>query len=328
MADTGATYPGTAADDSSVGSLTWASPDNIKASGGNTSATVHNANATTHYLKATDFGFSIPAGAEIDGVSVLINRYVSGAASDNEVKLVLADGSIGSTNKAGTGWNNNIMREDSFGGASDLWGETLSPTDVNDADFGAVLSTNINQAGTLSTGTIFVNYIKITVYYTDFDYDKTYSETITLTASELKGVGKVKTDTITFSDALEKLKVIPKIFIETLTLTESKLRDTTKLFADTLTLTENKLRMAGKVFTDTVTMSTTKINGFAKYLMETLTLSDVKTRLNTYLRTFMETLSFTEILRAKLKWTRRSKPSTSWGDRSKPSTSWTDRTKP
>lgn len=61
----------TAADDSAVGTITWASPSNALASD-NAYATA--AVGTSHYLKVTGFGFSVPATATITGVEVKVER--------------------------------------------------------------------------------------------------------------------------------------------------------------------------------------------------------------------------------------------------------------
>ena len=80
--DTGAISPGTTADDSAVGTIVWTNPNNSKVSD-NVYAIVTNANCgipTSHYLKATNFGFSIPAGATINGIVVEIEKKHSGGA--------------------------------------------------------------------------------------------------------------------------------------------------------------------------------------------------------------------------------------------------------
>ena len=165
MANTAATYPGTGADDSSIGSLTWASPAHIEGLSGYTYATIHNANGITHYLKGTNFGFSIPTTANINGIKLDINRSKSGPVTDNTVKLVKSDGTLGSTNKAGVSWSATYVTA-TYGGSTDLWGETWAASDINDADFGAVLAANILMAGTMGTGIAYVSWFNITVYYT------------------------------------------------------------------------------------------------------------------------------------------------------------------
>lgn len=75
---------------------------------------------------------------------------------EQEVKIVKADGSIGTQNKASLStWGQTANPGyTSYGGAADLWGETWTAADINDADFGAVI--NVGHAGG-STG-----YLKMT----------------------------------------------------------------------------------------------------------------------------------------------------------------------
>jgi hypothetical protein len=120
--------------------------------------------STTHYLKATNFGFSIPSGATINGILVEIERKKTGSAliKDSSVKIVKSDGTIGSTNQADTvnDWPTSDTYK-SYGSSSDLWGETWAYSDINDIDFGVVLSDTQGKYMVAS-----VDHIRITVYYT------------------------------------------------------------------------------------------------------------------------------------------------------------------
>lgn len=156
--DTGVVSPGTMADDATVGTVAWTNPDNAKTSN-DTYATAVTPGAgafNTHYLKATNFDFSsIPADATINGILVEIEHkrvdtgYGVSPASDVVVKIVKSDGTIGTTNQAdaGTAWPTTDTYK-SYGGSSDLWGETWSVADIKDADFGVVLQASINDTVT------------------------------------------------------------------------------------------------------------------------------------------------------------------------------------
>jgi hypothetical protein len=162
---------GTAADSAAVGTVAWTNPGNITTSNG-TGATCAPVGAaiTTHYLKGTNCGFAaIPGGATITGISVAIKRRVTGATTeivrDSAVKIVKADASIGTTNRATTApWPNTNYQFSYYGGASDLWGETWTPADFADADVGVVFSAVTTDPGG-EGATLDVDYIFITVYY-------------------------------------------------------------------------------------------------------------------------------------------------------------------
>ena len=180
MANTTATSPGTMANDTAVGTEAWSVVDNAKASDDNRAFNTSSFNDPvlpfiTNYLKATNFGFEIPTGATINGILVEIERSERsgfGSVYDSEVKIVKADGSIGTTNKAdtATAWTGTDSYFE-YGASDDLWGETWTASDINDADFGAVLAANVFSGTFVSAG---VDHIRITVYYTE-----TSSSTIT-----------------------------------------------------------------------------------------------------------------------------------------------------
>ena len=166
-ADTGATSPGTMADDAAVGTITWSNPDNAKVSDSSYAIADHTtAIDTSHYLKATNFGFSIPSGATIDGILVEAERLQgagSGSASESSAKIVKSDGSIGAENKA-SGSFPVVKAYKSYGDSSDLWSESWSDTDINDLDFGFVLSSaTLEDVSRDAT----VDHIRITVTYTE-----------------------------------------------------------------------------------------------------------------------------------------------------------------
>ncbi|KKK97845.1 hypothetical protein LCGC14_2648690, partial [marine sediment metagenome] len=103
----GPNNPGTMADDATVGTFTWASPDNAKVS--------DNSYSSVNFGSAEDM-------------------------HDNEVKIVKSDGTLGSENKALVpGWSSTEAYF-SYGDSSDLWGESWTTSDINDTDFGVVLS--------------------------------------------------------------------------------------------------------------------------------------------------------------------------------------------
>jgi hypothetical protein len=172
MSDTGWVSPGTVASDSTIGDFSWESPSNAKASD-NSNAVANpatsNAEYDSEYLKATNFGFSIPTGATIDGIEAEIEMtcsYDFGAQpTENEIKIVKSNGSIGATNRATGAGIPAPEASVSYGGSSDLWGETWSVSDINDSDFGIVFS-GTTYSDPFGQG-LNVDHIQIKVYYTE-----------------------------------------------------------------------------------------------------------------------------------------------------------------
>jgi hypothetical protein len=155
-----------AVDDGSTGSVAWSSPANGKMSD-DAYATAGLTSQTSHYLKLTGFGFAIPTGSTITGVSVSVERIKTGSSQDvrdASVKLVKASSVVGTEHAdAGTTWPYLADGTASYGSGSDLWGTTLSPADVNGSGFGvAVSAQNLSATGSFAK----IDSVSITVTYT------------------------------------------------------------------------------------------------------------------------------------------------------------------
>jgi hypothetical protein len=170
----GPTGAGTGTNQAGVGTVTWTNPGNVTSDDGANRAVASTAkNEITNYLQASNFGFNIAAGSTIQGITVEIDRsegntQAAGGIKDSEVKIVKADTTIGTTNMADASifWPTSDTFK-SYGGTSDVWGETWSATDVNDSDFGVVLSAvNTKVSGGGAAETARVDYVRITITYT------------------------------------------------------------------------------------------------------------------------------------------------------------------
>ena len=182
MASIGPLSPGTMADDSAVGSVSWSNPDNAKVSD-DTRAINQLGSAVgkeSHYLKATNFGFSIPVGATINGIVVEIERsWQNGSSAFGEINdggsasggagglRIVKGGSISSTDRSvGAVWTNTTDAYSSYGSSSDLWGETWTAEDINASTFGFVISVMGFNGPSGTDPQAKVDHIRITVYYT------------------------------------------------------------------------------------------------------------------------------------------------------------------
>ena len=286
--------PGTMADDATVGTIAWTNPDNAKVSD-DVYATVFLLDGeVTHYLKATNFGFAIPAGATINGIvaefEVKSSSSVTTHASDSRI---VKSGVIGTTNKGTGAYLSTIEAYISYGNSTDLWGEIWSPSDINASDFGFVLSLNRTASGAGSTAS--VDHIRITVYYTVPDY-------ITTT----RGRGKIFNDVVTITDSITR--AITKIFTDTTTLSEtfSKTVGHIRTFTDTITITDSITKAVTKAFSDTVTLS-----------------DSIKRYLNGELLT-----KWTKIVKATSSWSAVAKMTSIWTKVTKTTSDWTKSGKP
>ena len=164
MADTGATLPGLGSNEDRDGKVDWSNPTNIQTEANTASCTIGRYDYGD-WLRASQFGFSIPSGATIDGIQVDINRTQgSTGICDSSLRLVDADGNnVGDDKASATSWPGSAGTA-TYGGATDKWNASPTPAMVNDADFGVRLSAENTYR---LTPTAYVNWIKITVYYTE-----------------------------------------------------------------------------------------------------------------------------------------------------------------
>jgi hypothetical protein len=125
-------------------------------------------NGNTHYLKVTGFNFSVPSLATITGIKVEVEKSawdisILATVRDNQVRLVKGGSVLGDNKAVGTPWTDDD-NYNTYGDTTDIWGTTLTPTDVNAADFGVVFSAKIN--GLLSLiPSARVDHIRVTVFY-------------------------------------------------------------------------------------------------------------------------------------------------------------------
>lgn len=147
-------------------SATWANTANTAASDDTYTGTgdiAGGAGSYSDYLVATNFGFSIPGGATINGIEVLVERSdASGLTSDYRVRIVKG-GVIGSTEMSAGAAYPGADAYNTYGSPTDAWGETWTDVDINAADFGVAIAVQRNAAGGSSNANI--DHILITVYY-------------------------------------------------------------------------------------------------------------------------------------------------------------------
>jgi hypothetical protein len=125
----------------------------------------------TQCLQVTDFGFSIPAGAVIDGIVLEVEKKRSAASGPGSTGIVednglqiMKSGVLVGPNKSqyGVDWPLTDTYV-SYGTPTDLWGTTWTPAEINASDFGVSLASISYICG--STITTYIDHVKITVYY-------------------------------------------------------------------------------------------------------------------------------------------------------------------
>ncbi len=110
--------------------------------------------------------------ATITGILFEINMFDasggigSGVCSDSTVSLVKW-GTVQGANRAGHVLATNGLRWESYGGSSDVWGLTWSPSDINDSSFGGVLQVYLQGGQGVDHAQCSVDAYRITIYYSN-----------------------------------------------------------------------------------------------------------------------------------------------------------------
>lgn len=167
---TGPSWAGTAVNDAGVGSIVWNTPSQAQGSVDDdvwAEAPGMGNGDITNYLKATNFGFTLPAGATIDGITVTVEAHSSGGnVQDYRVYLVM--GGVVQTGGANRATGATLPISDAtstYGNSTDLWALPLTKADVENAGFGVAIAFDKSGGGPLRTA--YVDRISITVDYSD-----------------------------------------------------------------------------------------------------------------------------------------------------------------
>ena len=156
---------GTGTNMTGLGTVAWNNPTSIYTSDNSISTTTLASTITSNYLRASNFGFSIPANATILGVTVNIERSADRSGiRDNVISLVNSSGTIVGNNKAITSINWPTTEDvATYGGVTDNWNASLTAADINSSNFGVVLA--VYNSHTSKIRTANVDHITISVTF-------------------------------------------------------------------------------------------------------------------------------------------------------------------
>jgi hypothetical protein len=115
-------------------------------------------------FQCSNYAFAIDPGSTIEGIEVKWHVASAGLGLARTHEALIADetGMVGPENKA--------MNEEwpadgaviKYGGPADLWSLSWTPAEINDADFGAVIS-----AGVAASSEALINAVEICVTTSD-----------------------------------------------------------------------------------------------------------------------------------------------------------------
>lgn len=110
-------------------------------------------------LQTSGYGFNIPTGATIDGISVFIFGNSVGRTFQGTVNLPSA------TAKSFTIPDAAPLQPFTLGGPTDTWGKSWTVSDINSPSFGMILKNSADNT-TTAAYQFDIRYFEITVYYT------------------------------------------------------------------------------------------------------------------------------------------------------------------
>ena len=185
----------------------WVNPNNVKVSDDTYAViTVNGAEADSYLLNSTDFGFSIPSNATIDGITVEIERHVDTGEtvsdSFHSVVLLKAGVAVGTGTSSASNWPTSDQYQ-TYGSATDLWGTTWTPAEINNASFGFRFAASAGASGD-NTGR--VDHVRITIHYTTSG--PTVATGATATATVLSVASSAPAPTIA---AIQNLTAAPSV---------------------------------------------------------------------------------------------------------------------
>lgn len=167
MPSTSLVIAGTGANNADAGNVAWTNPGSVTAADGNSASSAVKSGTTTQYLHATNFGFSIPANAIIEGVAARILKMVGALGTvqgaDHTVQLIVGGARSGNNNAQGSNWARGTLTNADYGGPGNMWGLALTPANINASNFGLA----VRAQNTSGTPTFSVDAIWLQIYYSE-----------------------------------------------------------------------------------------------------------------------------------------------------------------
>ncbi len=163
MVDTGFTSPGTVINVDVAPFGPWVSTVLAKISDDQWTLCQINKNGSSDILRSTDFDPAIDTNATILGIELEVEGHMDAAdVTDMVIRLRKGGAQVGDNKSSGVDWSFPTDAIRSYGDATDLWGTTWTPAEVNASDFGIDLRLINNVGVTRNTS---VDHVRIKFYY-------------------------------------------------------------------------------------------------------------------------------------------------------------------
>lgn len=147
----------TFASDNTLGAVAITNPSNAQFTDASYATSVLLGGQISNYLKVTAFNFGVPSDATITGITVSVTRHstVGSTMNDSSVRLVKGGVISGNDKASATSWGTGDATV-TYGSSSDLWGLSLTPTDVNISTFGVVINATAALAATVDIDSVLI----------------------------------------------------------------------------------------------------------------------------------------------------------------------------
>lgn len=147
-------------------SATWSNPSGAETNGGGqASYLIVTTGVQDAWKNHRGFGYSIPTDATIKGIEVKSDLFdTPGCTKDNWRVRLSAPGVATTTDKSLSNGINGTETTKTFGGSTDLWGRTWTPSDINNSHF--KIENGLLSASTcVSDTTFYDDYTRITIWW-------------------------------------------------------------------------------------------------------------------------------------------------------------------
>lgn len=165
MPDTGWVFVGAGANYNDGSGGVWTSPGNITADdASNATKFTGAAAALSQLLYGDQLGFTIAADEVIVGIEARIEAGLSttNVTQDKAARLFGTDGNPKGDDKASAvAWSTTGLVLRTYGGPGDLWGETWTPAEINNAAFGFGIGTSYQSGGNANAQ---VDYMQLKIH--------------------------------------------------------------------------------------------------------------------------------------------------------------------
>tara|TARA_Y100000385_G_scaffold103675_1_gene107192 strand:- start:199 stop:831 length:633 start_codon:yes stop_codon:yes gene_type:complete len=145
----------------------WNQPQNINSDDGTPTApfsALTSSTTATRYLKAAEFGHSIPVGATINGIELELDMTIAGT-SVRPYQIRLSGVTTGLSDDLSDGLNLPSNQTKTFGDSSETWGNSWTISELEADTFSAYISvTGTAPSNFFSTN---IDYVKTIIYYTE-----------------------------------------------------------------------------------------------------------------------------------------------------------------